>query len=146
MAAPGEILAIQLSTGKTFCDPGTGIYTQFMPGGGLTDSGIWVPFSVDDNGGLVVTNPSVSSAALSAIPASITSVPVVVANPNRQGLILYNNSNSICVIAYAAVASESLFTELLEPGSTYNMDAPIYKGIVSAIWESANGFLQVTEL
>lgn len=144
-----ETLAVQLASGKVLCDPGDGVYTQYFPGGGLTSSGIWIPFQMDEGGSLIVTDmatPPLVSANLTAVPASVSSVVLLAANPAREGVIFFNNSDSICYLAFADESMNELFTELLEGGATYSMDAPIYQGVISGIWVTATGQMQVTEL
>lgn len=136
--------------GHIFYQPdGSDIASRIFPAAGLTPSGIWLPFALDANGNLRITQGpperEVSTAALSAVPASTSSVQVLPSNPNRNGLIVYNNSNASCFLAFAASSSTGLFSELLDPGSTYEMPEPIYTGVISAIWTAANGQLQVTE-
>jgi hypothetical protein len=138
----------QSDTGLIYCDPGSGVQTQFFPGGGLNPSGLWLPFSLDSNGSLYVNSGSPvppASSTLTVVAASTSSVQVLAANGLRQGAIIYNNSSSVCYLAFASSASSGLFTEFLEPGSTFSMDPPIYQGVISAIWASAIGQLQVTE-
>lgn len=139
--------ATQMSTGKVFFDPGIGTgFTQFFPGGGVDPDGRWMPINLDPNGSTITVPDMASNAKLSVVPASIASVQVLPANPNRKGFLCVNNSSSVSYLSYAAASSNILYTEILEPGSSFSMDAPIYTGAISVIWESVNGQLQVTEL
>lgn len=136
-------------TGEVFWDPGNDILTRIYPQSALSPSGLWVPLNTDSSGNLQVTGlilPSSDTATLTAVSASTSSVQLLASNTNRRGAIFYNNSSSACWVAFASSASNSIFTEYLESGSTYSMDSPVYLGVISAIWQSATGSMQITEL
>lgn len=135
--------------GHILYDPGNGILSRVFPNAGVSPSGTWQPLKTDASGNLYVTgllSPTSETADLTAVAASTSSVQVLAANTNRRGAIFRNDSTSACWIAYADSASDTLYTEYLEPGSSLSMDPPIYLGAVSAIWQSANGNLVITEL
>ena len=144
---PDEVIPRKFD-GAVFSRPDdSSVFTRVFPGGGLTPSGLWVPFAVTEAGEIKVslTEPSGSTATLSRVTAATSSKQVLAANPDRHGFICYNNSTAVCYLAFADTATNTLFTEQLEPGSTYSMDLPVYTGVISAVWESSNGALQVTE-
>jgi hypothetical protein len=87
-----------------------------------------------------------SSAALSSVAGSITSVSLIIANVNRKGLTLFNDSSSVAYVAFAATASSSAYTLKMNPGGLYEMPTPLYRGELSAIWVTAAGSIKVTEL
>jgi hypothetical protein len=88
-----------------------------------------------------------STSILTQVPASVTSVSVLVSNSNRKGFFLYNATNHTVNIALSAIASVSAYSFPLLMGSLYSQDSPIYSGAVSAIWPSSStGNLLVTEL
>lgn len=93
-----------------------------------------------------VTSVISTTAVLTQIPASVTSVMVLAANPLRKGFILFNQSTSNCYIAFHATASSAAFTIFLNGNMTYQNEAIIYTGDISTIWTSATGQLVVTEL
>ena len=78
--------------------------------------------------------------------ASATAVSVVPANPFRRGAILWNDSTAVCYIKFGSTAGANDFTWRLSTQSGYELPDPIYQGEISAIWEAANGGMQVTEL
>lgn len=105
--------------------------------------------SVNADGSLNVANVTsviATSATLSNITSSTSSQTVLASNSSRKGFLLFNDSTQNCFVAFAATATTSAFTMLLIPGMTYQNEAIIYTGVMSAIWSSANGFLRVTEL
>lgn len=99
------------------------------------------PFNVAN-----VTNVISSTAVLTQVSASTSSQTILASNPARKGFILFNNSTSNCYVAFAATASSAAFTIFLNGSMTYQNEAIIYTGDISAIWVSATGELQITEL
>lgn len=87
-----------------------------------------------------------SAATLSAVASSVTSVSLLSSNASRKGLILFNDSNSVCYVAFAGTASSTAFTVKMAAGAFYEMPIPVYRGAVSAIWSNANGNMRITEL
>lgn len=105
--------------------------------------------SVNVDGSLNVANVTSvvsNTATLSNITSQVTTQVILASNPVRKGFILFNDSTANCFIAFAATATTSAFTIFLNPTMTYQNEAIIYTGIMSALWSSANGFLRVTEL
>lgn len=89
---------------------------------------------------------STSSATLTQVAGSATSVSVLASNAARKGAIFFNASTQICYLAFAATATSSAYTVQMAANSTYIMDKPIYTGVVSGIWVSANGNMIITAL
>jgi len=102
-----------------------------------TQSGTW---------SVSITNPTALTATLTSVNNSASTFSVLASNSNRKGAIIFNNSSVNCNVAFAATASNSLFSFQLTGSATYVMTAPIYQGTISAICASASGTLQVTEL
>jgi hypothetical protein len=89
---------------------------------------------------------SASVGTITPVNRSGSSVPLLAANANRKGLILYNNSGAYAYVAFAATASETAFSVRIAPNSGYE-SSQTYRGPVSAVWASAgSGQMQVTEL
>jgi len=110
-------------------------------------SAIWVSAT----GSIVATELSIMGsplgvAVLTSVTSSASSVVLLAANSSRSAVKLFNNSTSIAYIAYAATASSATFTLRMGQFSYYNLEVPIYSGILSAIWVSANGSMEITEL
>jgi hypothetical protein len=95
-----------------------------------------------------ITAFTAPNAALSSVALSVTTVAVLSSNSGRRGLILVNDSNRDCYIAFAATASTSAYSFLMTKNSTYFMDkGTVYSGAIAAIWgSSGTGNLRVTEL
>jgi len=95
-----------------------------------------------------VTPESVmTTATLSNVAASITAVTLSVANTNRKGLIVYNDSTSTMYLKYGAAASATSFTYKLASQEFYYMKIEDFTfAIVTGIWAVANGAARITEL
>jgi hypothetical protein len=94
---------------------------------------------------IAVTAAVSTTGTMTSVVGSVTSVTVLAANSNRRGLSIYNDSTAICRIAFAATASATAFTLLLQPNSFYENNT-LYTGIITGIWASAAGNARVTEL
>lgn len=93
-----------------------------------------------------VTSVIATTATITSISSSTSSQTVLASNGNRKGFLLFNDSTQSCYVSFASTSSTSTFTMLLISGMTYQNEAIIYTGVISAIWSSANGALRVTEL
>lgn len=87
-----------------------------------------------------------NSATLSSVASSAASVSLLASNANRKKFILLNDSTKNARVAFAATATTSSFTIKLPPGALYESELSDYTGVISAIWEAANGFMRVTEI
>lgn len=88
-----------------------------------------------------------STATLSQVAISATSVSLVAANVNRKGLILTNGGSQIAYVSFAATATTTAYTIALAVGAQFVMDNSPYIGALSAIWaDTGTGSMQVTEL
>lgn len=106
-------------------------------------SGVTQPVS-----GTVTAGPNtVSSATLSNVSASASSVTVIASNASRKGAVIYNDSTVNLRIKFGSTASATSFTYLIGPGQTWEMPISVlYTGIITGIWDSATGTARVTEL
>lgn len=105
--------------------------------------------SINPDGSINVANVTsvvASTANLSTLASSTSSQVALSANSDRKGFLLFNDSTTNCFIAFAATSSTSTFTMKLIPGMTYQNEAIIYTGVISAVWDIANGNLRITEL
>jgi hypothetical protein len=135
----GGVVSVQGETGMTpVITSGQGM--AGTPAGGVT--------TVQGAAGMTplsVTETSASTAVITSVASSITSVTLLAANPSRKGFILYNNSTKTANVAFAATASLISFT-LIMPAMSYFEGQTLYTGAVSAIWATANGAMLVTDL
>jgi hypothetical protein len=106
----------------------------------------WRQATIDAAGNLSV-KPHTAAAALSNVASSATVVTILAANTARRGMYLFNDSTSAMYLAFVAAASLTNFTVKIPPAGYYEMpNAPTYTGILTALWDTANGSARITEL
>lgn len=88
------------------------------------------------------------TATLTQVGRTNVSTTLKAANANRKGLILVNDSNVVCYVAFAGTSSSAAYTVRLTNNESVSLDKnPIYTGIVTGIWTSnGSGSMLVTEL
>lgn len=86
-----------------------------------------------------------STATLTNVSASVTSVTLLAANAARVGVIVWNDSTATLYIKYGATASATSTSVRMEPDSYWEMPEPVHPGIMDAIWTAATGAARVTE-
>ncbi|MES2529451.1 MAG: hypothetical protein V4636_00325 [Pseudomonadota bacterium] len=109
--------------------------------GGLTDTQLRatpVPVSVPDNTPLTTAAPV-------SVPSSATVVTLMVSNAARRALFIFNNSTSAVYVKFGSTATAADFTFKMAAGAFYEMPRPLYTGIITGIWVSADGAALVTE-
>lgn len=94
---------------------------------------------------VTVVQDSNSTAALTQVASSTSSVAVLAANANRKEGLIFNNSTANLYLAFTGTASTTAFTVKLTTNTAYALPTPLYKGVISGIWDAANGTAQVTE-
>jgi len=87
-----------------------------------------------------------TNALISTIKASTKAVQFLVANSTRRGMSIFNASTSILYLAFGPLVGTGYYTTQIAPGALYEMPQPLYIGVVSGIWDSANGYANVTEM
>lgn len=92
---------------------------------------------------------AIDSDALGSIVTAITStvgtVTLASANTNRVALSIYNASINPLFMKLGASASTASYTLMMVGSSFYELPRPIYSGIITGIWQSANGSALVSE-
>lgn len=106
--------------------------------------GDYQPIATDLKGRVSVRQIS-STATLSNVSGSATSVTVLAANSARVGATVYNDSTAICYLKFGATASTTSFTVKLAADTYYEVPGG-YTGVIDGIWASATGSARVTEL
>ena len=95
---------------------------------------------------LVAQAPS-STATLSSVASSATTVSLLASNTARKGMTVFNESTAILYLAYAATASTTAYTVQIPANSYYELPfIKTYTGAISGIWSAANGNARITEL
>lgn len=94
----------------------------------------------------VINTPSAGYSTLSSVASSASSGVLSKANIWRKSWSVFNESTAILYIAFAPTASLTAYTVQVAPQGFYELPFPIYGGVISGIWASANGNARVTEL
>jgi hypothetical protein len=79
------------------------------------------------------------------VASSATVVTLQAANAARRALKIFNESTSVLYVKDGSVASITDYSVQVQPGQGYEWPLPIYTGIVTGLWVSANGAAQLTE-
>lgn len=89
-----------------------------------------------------------TGSTITAVPVSITSVTLALANAARKRIMLFNDSTNACYVAFAASSTSEAFTLKMSPSSLYITEEPVYTGVMSGIWDGADptGSMLVTEV
>jgi len=123
--------------GQVHIDPGETI--------GIVGS---VEVSNDDGNPLPVRQFASTSAVTARVASSATAVTLLAMNPVRNQAIIYNESTQTLKIKLGSGASATDYTIPIAGGATVGgyYELPVrYTGIITGIWDSANGFAQITE-
>jgi len=100
------------------------------------------PWNVDV--GEVATSPvQPSIATLSNVTMTGSSVTLAAQNLTRRNLLIYNDTGVVCYVKLGSGASATSFTVKLADQGYYELAAPAYTGIVTAL--AASGTVRVTE-
>lgn len=86
-----------------------------------------------------------TSATVTPVSSSATVVTLQAANGARRGLTVYNSSNKSLYLKLGSAAALDSFTVRMTPQGYFEVPGN-YTGIVTGIWDSANGFAYVTEI
>ncbi len=101
---------------------------------------------VSNINGLPTKDAGSATGTLANVASSATSVTLLASNTARRGAIIHNDSTQILYIKYGSTASVTSYTYKLYPDDAWEMPAPVYTGIITGIWASANGNARTTEL
>lgn len=90
---------------------------------------------------------SVRTATLANVASSATSVTLfAAAEPNQADLrMIFNDSSAVLYVKFGTAASTTSFTVLIAAGGYYEFPRPLYTGLVTGIWASANGAARCTQ-
>lgn len=91
--------------------------------------------------GSVVRIPEPASAALTQPAQDAATSTILAANANRRGFVIENapeNDLADLFLAFAAVATTSVYTKKLRPGESWERRGG-YTGVISGIWSAAGG-------
>lgn len=120
---------------------------------GVKHQRVKVEFGADGTASDVsVTNPlpiqelHASTAAVTSVNSSATSVTLLSLTAGRFSALFFNDSTAVLYIKFGTTASTSDYTVQVQPGGYYELPMPCYTGRIDGIWASANGACKITEL
>jgi hypothetical protein len=87
-----------------------------------------------------------STATVSQVASSASSVTLKASNASRMGLIIFNDSTAALYVKFGETASTTDFTVKILAGGYFELPFPCYTGKVDGIWAAANGYAYVTEM
>jgi hypothetical protein len=96
-----------------------------------------------------IPQPENTTSTVTSVAASATSVTLITANVNRKGLILHNGSSSATAYVRlgATAATNAGGGHTFDMGPSIMWEAPFnYAGEVRAVWATATGFMNITEI
>jgi hypothetical protein len=94
----------------------------------------------------MATSPSgTTDGVTSNVASSATAVTVFPANARSMKRVIYNDSTAVLRLKFGAGASATSFTMAIPANALYEFPTPLYRGVVTGIWESANGSARTTE-
>lgn len=101
---------------------------------------------IDASGAVYTRADVVASTTSTNYTGTTTSGTLLAANASRRGLYIYNDSTANLFVKLGATASTTSFTVKLGPGDFWEMPTrPTYTGIVTGLWDAANGAARLTE-
>lgn len=87
-----------------------------------------------------------TTATVSNVTSSITPVTLFSLNVGRRGATIFNDSTQTLYVKFGSGVSSSSFTVLLVAQAYYELPNPVYLGMITGVWASANGFARITEI
>lgn len=140
--------------GKSTSGGGTYVNVKVNPSGALNTAigditGIVGQQTAANSLPVVLASDQIASATstITRVSASATSVQLLASNTARKGAIFVNDSVSNCYLKFGTTASATSYTFLMTSGSTVILEQlPIYTGRIDAIWVTATGAMEITEL
>ena len=103
--------------------------------------------AVSPNNTVAVGGQKATTATLSNVAGSASSVTLLALNTARLSAVIYNDSTAILYVKFGSTASTTSYTYQLQANMTLElMQIPMYTGIITGIWASATGSARVTEI
>ena len=82
---------------------------------------------------------------VSVVASTVGTVTLASANTRRVDLAIYNASNNPLFMRLGASATTASYTLMMVASGYYELPRPVYNGIITGIWQSANGSAYITE-
>lgn len=106
---------------------------------------VMVPLGDDNPLPVSATTEANTTATLSNVSWSDSSVTILASNSSRKWASIYNDSSSVLYIKFWTTASTTSYTAYLVAGAYYEVPFN-YTGIITWIWVSATGTARITEI
>lgn len=103
----------------------------------ITNSSGWIIYNVESGFPVVIVTTVVSTIGL---------VTILTNNNLRRGLSIYNFSTSPFYFKLGASANTTSYTLMMVSSGYYELPKPVYTGLISGLWGSANGYALISEL
>lgn len=116
-----------------------------LMGAGNTGTGSLRVTIATDQATIPVTEVRPASATLANVASSASNVTLQASNTARRVWKVFNDSTAVLYVKFGATASATSYTVQIAAGGFYEMEPPVYTGIIDGIWASANGNARVTE-
>jgi hypothetical protein len=95
----------------------------------------------------VVINERVSTATVTSVADSASSIELLASTAGRKGASFFNDSDQAAYVKLGTTASATDFTIKMAAASFYELPQPVYTGKIDAIWVSnSTGSMRITEL
>jgi hypothetical protein len=96
---------------------------------------------------LAVASVAPTASTVTAVTSTTTNgTTLQAANTSRVGLYIFNDSTAILYVKLGTGATPTDWTIRIAAGGFYELPVPYYRGAVSGVWATANGFARVTEV
>lgn len=102
----------------------------------ITNSAGWVVYAIDSNG---------TGGPVTAVTSTVGTVTLAAANTRRVNLSIYNASTNPLFMKLGASATTASYTLMMVGSGYYELPRPLYNGIITGIWQTANGSALVSE-
>lgn len=116
----------------------------------ILNSAGWIVAVSNTGGSVTITNSSAlvykpSAVNITTVASTIGLVTLLTNNANRIFGTFYNDSLTPLYLKLGASASTASFTLKITSSGYYELPQPVYTGIITALWNSANGICYISE-
>lgn len=141
---PSGVQSVSISQTTPGTTNGVVVNSSALPTGAATSAN--QATEITSLASLVTNTNSSSTGTKSNVAGSATSVTILAANANRLQAIVFNDSTQTLYLDLSGgTASTTSYSIQLAANAFYEMPATRYKGAITGIWVSANGFARITE-
>lgn len=85
-------------------------------------------------------------ANVTSVAASASAVTLLAQKDYATTRIITNDSTGTLTVKLGAAASQTSLTNKINPGDFWEFPRPTYDGVVTGIWDVANGAARLTEV